>query len=110
MTEKVTFESLSHQELKKGRTEHVNTTRIVSQRPCFILDWEITAKVNGTGFVQFYDGHSPGVGIAMDISVTKDSSLCQDYTFPRYFSQGLYIVLGGDVKWICLHYLPEPVM
>jgi len=110
MNGKVTFESLSIQELKKARVEHVDASRIVSQRPCFILDWEITAKVNGTGFVQFYNGHSLGAHMDMDISVTKDSTLCQDYTFPRYFSQGLYIVLGGDVKWICLHYLPEPVM
>jgi len=110
MTDKVTFESLSIQELKKGRTEHIDTNRIVSQRPLFLLDWEITAKANGTGVLEFYDGTSPAGRLVMDIQVTRSSTLCQNYSWPRYFSQGLYLVFGGDVFHICIHYLLEPVM
>jgi len=110
MTEKVTFESLSLQELKKGRTEHIDADGIVSQRPLFLLDWEITAKVNGTGVLKFYDGTSPAAPLRMDIEVTKSSTLTQNYTWPRYFSQGLYLAFGGDLEHICIHYLLEPVL
>ena len=106
----VTFETLSLQELKKARTEHIDIDSIVSQRPLFLLDWEITAKVNGTGVLKFYDGTSPGGRLIMDIEVTKSSTLTQNYTWPRYFSQGLYLAFGGDLEHICIHYLLQPVM
>jgi len=106
----VTFETLTFQELKKGRTEHIDANRLVSTRPLFILDWEITAKANGTGVLQFYDGQSIASPLRMEIQVTRSSTLCQDYSWPRYFSQGLWLQFGGDVYHICLHYVLEPVM
>ena len=108
--ENVTFETLTFQEIKKGRTEHITQDTLVSTRPLYILDWEITAKANGTGVLKFYDGPSAGSALLMEIQVTKSSTLCQNYTWPRYFSQGLYLGFGGDVYHICLHYILEPVM
>jgi len=106
----VTFETLTFQEIKKGRTEHITQDTVVSTRPLFILDWEITAKPNGTGVLRFYDGQSAGSTLIMDIQVTKSSTLCQNYSWPRYFGQGLYLAFGGDVFHICIHYVLEPVM
>lgn len=108
MAEKVTFETLSLQELKKARTEYLTVTGLVIARPCFILDWEMSAKTNGTGIVTVYDGVSVGSPPRMAFRWVKDTTIVQNYTFPRYFSTGLYIVLGGDVLSVTVHYLPEP--
>lgn len=110
MNEKVTFESLSIQELKKARTERITATRQLIARPCFLLDWEITAKSNDRALVTLYDGTSIAGSLMIYISVPAKETLCQNYTFPRFFSQGLHIVIAGDTESATFHYLPEPVL
>jgi len=110
MDEKVTFESLSLQELKKARTERLTATRLLIARPCFLLDWEITAKSNDRAIVSIYDGTSIAGQLMIYVSVPVKQTLPQNYTFPRFFSQGLYIVIAGDTESVTVHYLPEPVM
>jgi len=106
----VTFESLSIQELKKARTERITATRQLITRPCFLLDWEITAKSNDRALVTLYDGTSIVGRLIIYISVPAKNTVCQNYTFPRYFSQGLHIVIAGDTESATFHYLPQPVM
>lgn len=106
----LSYETLSFQELKKGRVEHIDTSRVVCIGPVFLLDWEITAKANGTGVLKFYDGMSAADPLRMEIQVTKSSTLCQNYNWPRYFNRGLYLGFGGDVYHICIHYLMDPTL
>lgn len=106
----VTFESLSLQELKKADTQHIDASGVVATCPLYLLDWEITAKANGTGVLIFRDGQAATSRVRMEIQVTKSSTLCQSYNWPRFFNQGLYLSFGGDVEHICIHYLLIPKM
>jgi len=93
-------------ELKLIRPERVTATRGVCQTPCLLYSCSIASDGVGEADGQIWNGHGLGDELLYDLYCVDEMGFIFSFSYPVYFSRGLYVVVGTNVTAITVQYKP----
>lgn len=82
-------------------------TAPVYPRPCFLFLTSLTAQSAGPATAVIRDGDTDEADEAIDLSTPAASMARGRFNPPLYFSKGIFVEIGNNVKSLLLHFLPE---